>query len=70
MSTDDIIKKIVNDPKLKEKYWNEVNTDLLNLNTLKTSSNKYLKSLYYLFDDCATGPLILKSILFNFNLNL
>jgi hypothetical protein len=70
MSTEEIVKKIVNDPILRAKYWKDVNPDLINKHTLLQSKNIYLRSLYWLLDDQTSCPHILKALLTNFNIEL
>ncbi len=44
MSIDTILKQILNDPNLKNKYWPELNNvEAQNMNTISRSNNVYLK---------------------------
>jgi hypothetical protein len=70
MNKGEILKKIINDSDLRQKYWPEINPELINENTLLTSRNKYLKSLYSMLDDKTSGSQILRAILTNFNVEL
>ena len=69
MTTIEIIKKILADPKLKEKYWKDVDEESENINTLKQSSNKYLKALSSVLDEEAANAQVIKSIYTNFKID-
>lgn len=52
MSTDTILKKILNNSLLKEKYWPEIsNPDELNINTIGSQNNIYLKYIHAILID-------------------
>jgi hypothetical protein len=51
MNKEKILKKILEDPDLSKQYWPNVNVEEQNTNTLLRSNNKYLISLYYLFEE-------------------
>ena len=47
MNIDEILRKILANPELKERYWPEIkNPESQNLNTLIMSQNVYLKYLH------------------------
>lgn len=52
MSTDDILRKVLANPALREKYWPEItNPEAQNLNTLLQSVNINLQYLHIIFSD-------------------
>ena len=51
MNKEKILQEILNDPVLKEKYWSNISTEKFNVNTLLKENNKYLTSLFYLFEE-------------------
>lgn len=51
MRSEQILKIILENPNLKEKYWPDINVDEVNTNTLLQSTNPYLKALYYLLTE-------------------
>jgi len=51
MSTDDILKKVLENPDLKEEYWPEIDPITQNVNTILTSRNIYLRYLHIIFSD-------------------
>lgn len=57
MRSDQILRKVLANPKLKEKYWPELtDPNAQNLNTLLLSNNVYLKYLHSLFSE-ASDPM-------------
>jgi hypothetical protein len=52
MSTDTILKKILSNVTLKEKYWPELeNVEDLNINTIGLQNNIYLKYIHAILID-------------------
>ena len=51
MNKEKILKEILTNQELKEKYWDKVDVEKLNLNTLLSERNKYLMALWHLFDE-------------------
>ena len=51
MNKEIILKKILNNKELKEKYWPNIDVEKHNVNTLLRENNKYLRALYYLFEE-------------------
>lgn len=51
MNKEKLLQELLHDPELKKKFWQNVDTEKLNINTLIRENNKYLLSLYYLFEE-------------------
>lgn len=52
MNIDEILRKILANPELNNRYWPEItNPESQNLNTLNMSSNIYLKYLHIVLND-------------------
>jgi len=52
MSTDEILRIILAEPNLREKFWPNIpNPEAQNLNTLLMSDNMYLKYLHIILSD-------------------
>ena len=51
MNEREILKSILNNEKLKEKYWPEIQPEKYNLQSLIRSKNKYLIALHHLLTD-------------------
>jgi hypothetical protein len=51
MNKEKILKEILINKELREKYWPKVQIDKLNINTLSRENNKYLTALCYLFEE-------------------
>lgn len=51
MNKDKILKEILNNKDLREKYWSSIDVNKLNINTLLRENNKYLSALYFLFEE-------------------
>jgi hypothetical protein len=54
MSTDTILKKILNNVNLKAKYWPDVNVDKMNLKTIAVQDNIYLKYIAAMLSDASS----------------
>ena len=67
MSNDKILKEILNDKSLKEKYWKGVNVDIENIGTVSTHKNKNIKVLAILLNS-DTKPMKIKNIKNIYNL--
>jgi hypothetical protein len=59
-----ILREILNNKKLKEKYWPEIEPEKENLATVLHSKNKYIKSLHSLLN--TDNPNVRTSEIFNF----
>lgn len=70
MNKNSILNKILADKELGNKYWPNEDVKTLNVNTILTSSNPYLKSLHYLLEEKNTSrfPLMRSQILTAFKL--
>lgn len=51
MNRDIILKEILENKELKEKYWPNEDTNKWNCQNLLKSDNKFLRSLYFIFDE-------------------
>jgi len=55
MNKDKLLKEILHNKELKEKYWNDIEVENINLNTLyrlaDEEDNDYLKYLYVMFNN-------------------
>ena len=51
MNKEKILIEILNNLELREKYWPKVDIDKINVNTLFRENNKFLNSLWYLFEE-------------------
>ena len=55
MNKDKLLKEILHNKELKEKYWNDIEVENINLNTLSRTAdeenNDYLKYLYVMFNN-------------------
>lgn len=51
MNKENILKEVLKQKELREKFWPNVDIDKLNINTLSREHNRYLTALYYLFDE-------------------
>jgi hypothetical protein len=51
MNKENILKEVLKQKELREKYWPKVDIEKLNVNTLIRENNKYLTALYYLFEE-------------------
>jgi hypothetical protein len=67
MSNNKILKEILKDEKLKEKYWKNVNIDNENINTASMHNNKNIKMLATLLSD-DTKPMKIRIIKTTYNL--
>ena len=67
MSNDKILKEILNDKSLKEKYWKDVNVDIENIRTASTHKNKNIKVLATLLNG-DTKPMKIKNLINIYNL--
>lgn len=50
MNKENLLKAVLNNEALREKYWKDEDLSTLSTKTLLKSSNKYIRSLTYLFD--------------------
>ena len=51
MNKEKILIEILNNLELREKYWPKVDIDKINVNTLFRENNKFLNTLWYLFEE-------------------
>lgn len=51
MNKDRILKEILENKELKEKYWPNEDANKWNCRNLLKSDNKFLRSLYFIFDE-------------------
>lgn len=55
MNKDKLLKEILHNKELKEKYWNDIEVENINLNTISKladeEDNEYLKYLHVMFNN-------------------
>ena len=51
MNKEKILQEILKNKDLKEKYWSTEDIQQYNTDNLLMSDNKYIKSIYYVFDE-------------------
>ena len=51
MNKDNILKEILRNKDLKEKYWPTEDIEKYNTENILMSDNKYIKSIYYVFSE-------------------
>jgi len=67
MTNDRILKEILKEESLKEKYWKDVNVDIENIRTASTHKNKNIKVLATLLNG-DTKPMKIKNLINIYNL--
>jgi hypothetical protein len=51
MNKENILKEVLKQKELRNKFWPNVDIEKLNVNTLTRENNRYLTALYYLFQE-------------------
>jgi hypothetical protein len=62
MNKETILKNILSNPGLREKYWPEIKPEEQNLHTLAASTNKYVKCIHYLINETSNKKSLYNSI--------
>jgi len=51
MTRNKLLKELLNHPGLKENFWKDEDVEKYNINTIQSSTNKYIKALAYLIPE-------------------